>query len=606
MSQNLRTIVFAAVAAVSVVGAVLVSGMTAAKPLDKFARVGEKFYDDFDIDSAGLLELTAIPEGETKPRKFSVEFSDGLWRIKSHHGYPAEAKQRLGETAASVIGVERIALAGGKAKQERFGVLDPGQKDLPNPKAAGARIRILDKSKNTLVDLIIGKRAGEDALKTQAKTKDRGDAAKPLRYVRRPDEQETYLARIELNVSTKFSDWIEPDLLKLDAGDLRKLAIHNYEVRQKRVAIGGGLFMQRSVGVDLGTLTLSREQQWDPWKLQGLDEKTESLNTDKIGDVIAVLDDMKILGVSPRWRPEGDAHAPLTGDLQLRPPKSIAGDVDAVNQLILNVRQDLQDKGFALSFDPKDAERAEELLKTRGAIPAKLLSQNGDVAATTKDGVVYHLHFGAIVEGAGKELELGGKAKKESKGTGKKSRRKIGAKKPDALPIDETHRRYVLIRVEFDEKTMDNRPKMPTKPVEPKKPPGYKEPPKKKPRKEMKEPEAPPVPALKPGESPPPAVAARPNPDAHYRYEAQKYKDDIRQYETDLTRYRDDKKAFDKRVEKSKGIVERLNERFAGWYYVVSTQSLLQLKLTRDKLVGPKEKEKPPTSKFPGLKFPGM
>lgn len=599
MSQNVRTIVFAAIAAVSVTGAYAVYRMTAPKPLDEFAKVGEPFYDDFDIDSAGLLELTAILEGETKPRTFRVEFADGLWRIQSHHGYPAEARQRLGETAASVIGVERIALAGGKAKQEQFGVLDPDQKDLPNPQAAGARIRILDKSKKTLVDLIIGKRAGEEALKSQAKSKDTGDATKPLHYVRRPDEDETYLARIQLDVKTKFSDWIEPDLLKLKADNLRKLAIHNYEVKQKRVPIGGGLFMQRSVGVDSGTLTLSREQQWDPWKLQGLNEKNESLKSAKVDDLIAVLDDMKILGVSPRYKSGG--RAPLTGDLQLRPPKSIAGDVEAVNQMVRNVSRDLRDKGFALDFDPKDVERANELLKTKGAIPAKLLSQHGDVAATTKDGVVYHLHFGAIVEGTGKELELGGKAKQEPKKPAKKNQRSA-AKKTDETAKDETHRRYVLIRVEFDEKAMDNQPKKPTKPVEPKKPPGYKEPPKEAAKKP--EPQQPPVMALRPGQSPPPAAAPRPNPNAHYRYLVQKYKDDQRQYETDLTQYRDDKKAFDKRVKEAKGRVERLNERFADWYYVVSTQSLQQLKLTRDELVGPKEQEKPPTSKFPGLNFP--
>jgi len=598
------------VAAVSVGAAAFVSVKTAPKPLDQFAKVGETFYDEFDINAAGLLELTAIPEGETKPRTFRVEFADGLWRIQSHHGYPAEAKQRLAETAASVLGVERVAMAGrGKYQHERFGVVDPGQKDLADRKAAGARIRILGKDKSTLVDLIIGKKADESVLKTQAKTKDDGNKARPLHYVRRHDEEETYLARIELNVSTRFSDWIEPDLLKLKADDLRKLEIHNYEVRQTLVPVGDGQAIMKAVKVRPETLVVSRDQQWDPWKLKGLDETTESLKTEKMTDVVNVLDEMKILGVNPRFKIEG--QAPLTGDLQLRPPKSAAGDLRAVSGLIRNVTRDLQDKGFSLEFDPKDftVKRVQELLKTKGAIPAQLLSQNGEFAAATKDGIVYHLHFGAIVEGTGEALELGGKAKKEpAKKAGKKDKQKTGkkdAKKTDQAPKDETHRRYVLIRVELDEKAMDNQPKLPTKPFEPKKPPGYKEPPKKDAKKAPKEPETPPVSALKPGQYPAPAVAARPNPDAHYRHAVQKFKDDTRQYETDLTQYRDDKKAFDKRVETSKGIVERLNERFAGWYYVVSTQSLQQLKLTRDKLVGPKEKESSSAPKFGGFNFPG-
>ena len=112
--------------------------------------------------------------------------------------------------------------------------------------------------------------------------------------------------------------------------------------------------------------------------------------------------------------------------------------------------------------------------------------------------------------------------------------------------------------------------------------------------------------ALTPGEYPPAVAAVRPNPAAFYRNELAKYQIDLTQYESDSQQYKDDKKEFDKHVKKSREIAQRLNERFAGWYYVISTQNLKQLALKRSEIVEKKteSKAKPPGFSFPGLKQP--
>ena len=54
-------------------------------------------------------------------------------------------------------------------------------------------------------------------------------------YVRRPQDAETFKATLALNVSTKFSDWIQPDLLRMEEGDIRELLIKKYQVEYKDV-----------------------------------------------------------------------------------------------------------------------------------------------------------------------------------------------------------------------------------------------------------------------------------------------------------------------------------------------------------------------------------
>lgn len=598
MKETTRTIVYAVLGVAFSVGAYVVARVTEPEPVATFSKVGKPFYDDFDPADAARLELTAIPEGESEPQTFRVAYTDGMWRIESHHGYPAEAKDRLSKTAAAVIGLTRISLVGDRKDQyARFGVADPTSEDLADPAAAGKRIRLLDKDDRVLADLIVGKRAENNPAETSAEDDDAAKT-KPLYYVRRPDEEQTYLARVELNVSTKFSDWIEPDLLKLDANDVRDVLIDNYQVATGRLKLPDGQVIPRDVKVDRETLELTRAEQWEDWKLEGLDDKTQSLDSAKIDALLKVVDQMTLLGVAPRLKIEG--QTPLTADLQIKPPKS-AKTMDAVVATFQRLAQDLQRKGFSIQLDPKNmrTDRIKTLLETKGAIPVELLSENGDLRVATDKGVVYYLHFGSLVIGTEKEIQIGGKPKPkaEPKAAGKKSnagKKKAAAETAKDGDQDDTVRRYVLIRVEYDEKFYKDKPERPVKPVPPSRPVLVA--PRPGPRQGRKR-----APAVAqrplPGGRRHPAVAKRPDPIAKFRNDLADYRSAKLQYETDLANYKKKKQTFDEDVKKVKQRVRRLNERFADWYYVISTQNMKRLTLTRKDLVKPKSAgdEKPPS-----------
>ena len=66
------------------------------------------------------------PGHRQRPRPFKVTRKDGKWVIPSHYDYPADAKQRLVNTATGVIGLVKDSIRSDRVEdQEAFGVIDP-------------------------------------------------------------------------------------------------------------------------------------------------------------------------------------------------------------------------------------------------------------------------------------------------------------------------------------------------------------------------------------------------------------------------------------------------------------------------------------------------
>src|SRR5207302_4768481 len=129
----------------------------------------------------------------------------------------------------------------------------------------------LRKGEETLADLIIGKQV-----------KDRTG----YYYVRKADEDATFVAKLDINLSTKFADWIETDLLKLNKDDLKEIVLDNYSVDKSQGVLNRGEIS-----------TLQRDKVADPWKLEGLDDAKEEVDVAKVNGMLGALDDLKIVGV---------------------------------------------------------------------------------------------------------------------------------------------------------------------------------------------------------------------------------------------------------------------------------------------------------------------
>lgn len=438
MNTTNRTFIFVAVAAFAFLSAFGVKYINRPIVNADFADVGQEFFPDFiDPLKATSLSVTKYDPNAKEALAFSVRQNDqGLWVIPSHHDYPAEAAERLARTAASFIGAKKIALKT-RSKDEwgRYGVanpeddvaVDPDTKEGDKDKSRGTHVTLRDAGGNPLVDLIIGKAV---------------EGSSQNYYVRQPEKNNIYIAEVNADLSAKFSDWIEPDLLKLNQNDISQVIVDKYSIDEEQGAI-----------LKDETLEFDKDPTSSKWTVAGFDPETESVIEAPINDLTKNLDQLKIVGVRPK--PEG-----LNADLTV--------DTEVVNNpVIMQILQaDMQRQGFFIA-------RGEEGKK-------KLVSNEGELVAGTKNGVRYTLYFGEVARGSAKDIETGlnetGAAAADAAKVEPDDQKKADGEesgdnppKPEVKPPGEESgpRRYLLVKVEFDESLMGPKP---TEPVAPEKP----------------------------------------------------------------------------------------------------------------------------------------
>ena len=235
MSTDLKkTLAFVAVALV-LTGAAVVRLPDRSGSSTDFKDQGQEFFPAFkDPLACTDLEVVDFNPSTASIAEFKVMNRDGHWVIPSHHNYPADAKDRLAKTASGVIDLKKDTVRSDSvAQHEAFGVLDP-----LDPKAGikglGKHVTLRDKAEKPLADFIIGKEVGETT---------------GQRYVRVPGKNRVYGVNVKVDLSTKFADWIETNLLKLDAAHIRSITFDNYKVEPRtRPAHSGKTLHDRSQG----------------------------------------------------------------------------------------------------------------------------------------------------------------------------------------------------------------------------------------------------------------------------------------------------------------------------------------------------------------------
>ena len=156
--------------------------------------------------------------------------------IPSHHNYPADAADQLAKTASSVIGIKRGAMVTRWASDHaRYGVVDP-QTDsvgIDELEGIGKRITLAGKDGTVLASYIVGK-----------KVEGEGN----WYYVRHPGEDETYIADLDINLTTRFRDWVNTDLLDIAATDVLRIELNDYSFDEIRGTVTGNIQSELSSG----------------------------------------------------------------------------------------------------------------------------------------------------------------------------------------------------------------------------------------------------------------------------------------------------------------------------------------------------------------------
>ena len=313
---------------------------------DAFLDRGEAFFPEFaDPNVATTLEVIEFDEETAAARPFKVTFNENKWTIPSHHNYPADGKERLAKTAAGVIDIKKDDFRSNNvADHEAFTVLDPLDQTVTTLKGRGKRVTIKGESGQILADLIIGNKL---------------ESRDNLRFVRLPDQKRVYVARIDMDISTQFEDWIERALLQVNQRDIEQMTLKDYSINERT-----GTINQRDVVI------LDRDQ--DSWKANRM-SSTQEVDSTKIDDLLKAIEELSIVGVRPK--PEG-----LSQNL------SRAEGGEGISQADL---LSLQSKGYYFTRD------------------RNLVSNEGELEIRSSQGVIYTLRFGEILYGTGDAVTAG-------------------------------------------------------------------------------------------------------------------------------------------------------------------------------------------------------
>ena len=345
MDETRKTLAFVAAAAVVTAAAFLAA--PADPTPEAFSDRGEAFFPDFvDPNDAVSLEVIDFDEATGGIVAFSVVFKGTRWRIPSHHNYPADDKDRLARTAAGLIEVRKDdVVAEIAADHEALGVVDPLDESIASLSGRGKRVTIKDGNDNLLADLIVGRNVpGREG---------------QFRYLRVPGQKRTYAARFDVDVSSRFGDWIEKDLLEVDQARIEQVILKDYSIDESTRMLD-----QRD------TIVLSKgDPDWTANRMR----TGQNVDAVKMEDLLKALDELTIVGVRPK-------------------PAGLSRSLEDNDEGISITRSDLaslQQKGYYFTGD------------------GQLVSNEGETQVRTEDGVLYTLRFGEIVYGAGDEVTAG-------------------------------------------------------------------------------------------------------------------------------------------------------------------------------------------------------
>ena len=192
-----------------------------------------------DVSAVQAIEVVDYNADQAVARPLKVELRKGRWLLSSHGDYPAEARDRLAQTAGALVGLNKDAVASDRwDDQAQYGVIDPLDQKNASLTGRGKRVTLLDARGGKLAEVILGGVA----------------TGKPgFRYARLPGQKRIYLVKTDADPSARFEDWVEADLLKVDVSGITKLTVNSYVIDELNGTLGN---LRRRVMVPNG-------ENWD-------------------------------------------------------------------------------------------------------------------------------------------------------------------------------------------------------------------------------------------------------------------------------------------------------------------------------------------------------
>lgn len=364
MTEASKTITFLITGIVALAAAFMVT--SAPSEFDPAEEVG-KMLNEFSADKPKSLRIVKPAPNGLELETFEVAEKNGTWIIPSKQDYPADATRQMAAAATALINREILRVQAETAEDHAaLGVLNPSDADLDGDvEDVGTRVTMADVNENTLLDMIIGREVKDFP---------------GQHYVRNVNQDVVYVVDLDPQpLSTAFSDWIEDDLLKIDPFNIQQVFINDYSAELTPFVVGGRIEMR----IDWDrrsqmTLDYSNEDaKWKPVKLLKFTDpqsdpepielgENQELNQDKLRELRNGLDDLLIVDIE-------------------RKPAGLSADLKAGDDFLNNSNEQSLNNLVMRGFAPVPLEQGG---------PLEILSSQGEMICTMKNGVEYVLRFG--------------------------------------------------------------------------------------------------------------------------------------------------------------------------------------------------------------------
>ncbi len=571
MTESIKTLTFIGIA----LAVLAVAYTTSSKPLTggDDPIVGKPLFADLEkIEAKDIrgFKIVEFVEETGKSRSLEVKQLNGRWVLPDFQNYPADAVKHLADAVKDMRGLKIDGLEGSQAgEHESFGVVEP-KGSQSGDRGVGTFVSIVGDKDQSLAKLIVGKPVQKNST---------------THYCRIAGQDMVYRVDVKTeNWTTKFENWIENKLLKLDPNSIREIELRDYTVEQGIGAQGRPAFafdprseMLMAYDGEKSAWSLARLKEF-PEKNKAVEvalSEDQELNTAKLNDLKTALDDLKIVNVERKPGEMGSDVRAFIADTERAGLKS------------------LMERGFYPFEGPNNS--------------LDLRSSDGEIVCRMKDGVEYVLRFGELAGTTDDNSK--DKAKDDAKATEGKNTDK-GADKPadaDKKSKSQTSRFiWVMAQVneslipkpQFipfpDEKALENKPaeKEGDKPEGSVKEKGKPDPANpdsasKSPAEQEKD--AAKEAALADEVKKEPAADVDPKKAADDAANVQKAKEEAHQLiEAENKKKQSD---YDEKVKKAQDRVIELNKRFGNWYYVVADSEYKKIHLAKADVI--KKKEKP-------------
>jgi hypothetical protein len=153
-------------------------------------------------------EVAEIDVAQGK-KKITLERDGETWVLADHESFPAS----MDKVDTLLAGLSKAQLVEAKTqKADRYALLS-----VEDPAAKGAKshlVRLLDKDGDEVAAVIVGnKRYDTSGLGTSGT------------YVRKPDDQQAWLANASVDAGVEFADWVNPQLFEAQKEDVKRLTV---------------------------------------------------------------------------------------------------------------------------------------------------------------------------------------------------------------------------------------------------------------------------------------------------------------------------------------------------------------------------------------------